>query len=178
MVTKIGEVRIIGGHKTVADQERGADNVDQQHHEKTAKRRRSRANRQALRRQRIREEKRHAIVGFPEMSGRGLGSTSPKPKTAPETQKEHEGWRGDPYDSDLNRIGDIDLTPWSMDGSTDSEEDCFQLSRVEEKKTRDAETQWQLRDVEWDKWSMEAAMSDWEGFQMNVSGGQEEHRAE
>jgi hypothetical protein len=50
---------------------------------------------------------------------------------ATEPQKEQEGWKGDPYDSDVNRIGDLDLTPWLIENSSDSEEDDFYLSRAE-----------------------------------------------
>jgi hypothetical protein len=47
-----------------------------------------------------------------------------------EGEPQKEIWHGDPYDSDLNRIGDLDLTPWSMD-SSDSEDDCFYLPHAD-----------------------------------------------
>jgi hypothetical protein len=50
---------------------------------------------------------------------------------AMEPQTEQEGWIGDPNDSDVNRIGDLDLTPWLIENSSDSEEDYFYLSRAE-----------------------------------------------
>jgi hypothetical protein len=42
-----------------------------------------------------------------------------------------EGWNGDQYDADVNTIGDLNLTLWSMEKSSDSDEGVFYLSRAE-----------------------------------------------